>query len=541
MSTLIIGNKTTNLPGVYATIKSGIKNASAPTSYGNICIIDKGLGAGYMGGAGVAGEQLNGKSAIYEFSDISQFQAFCRGGAMWNLVKYLFLPGGNNNPSIKGTSKLFIIKAAATTSATCSLALSSTTVTIKTKDEGLCANGTLLSGNLTRGYSVKLNFDSFAGKYYLSFYIGTYKGIDSDTSLPYDGILEKDSAPALILNTETFSSVSELLLWAQQSKSFNAMFSISSAAAGTTPITTVEANLITGHRIFSGATETYNSTHYDNVFAHLPEIDNSIYLSLDSGTAGQSTYNAKLLYHIKNESRFDKLMIVGGGTSDSEFKDTNQASVATAQFYDTDSVVVVHGGFKEKVAGIAVPVTRNSLYTAALVAGRIAGLTPQTPVTFKKMNVVGLTHLLSKQEKEYGIKSGVLMIQDDPEIGFCVVQGINSLQRNEFIVNEDASTYDIAIKRIIMQLNKEIVIEAKKTFFGKEVGLNRGTATPEDIISWLTGFLESKVATSNQDNLIIRYEGIQVRVDSDTYFVDYSFVPNFPINKIVFTGTIISQ
>lgn len=542
MSTpLTIGNKTTNLPGVYSQIQSGIKNPVQATSYGNICIVDKGLGAGYMGGAGVAGNQLNGKNAIYEFTDIFQFQSFCRGGIMWNLAKYLFLPGGVNNFSIRGVSKLFVIKAAATTPATCTLSLSATTLTIKTRDEGLCANGTLVSGNLTKGYSVVLNLDTFSNKYFLSFYVGTYKGIDPDTSLPYDNVAASESTPQLVLNTGTFTSIAELMTWIRQSTAFNAMFSATTAAAGTTAVTTLEAAAIVGHQVFSGATETYSNTHYDNTFQHLVEIDNSLFLTLDSGADSQSAYNTKLLYHIVNDARFEKLMIVGAGSTSGEFKGASTASIETAQFYDTDSVIVVHGGFKERVPGAAGFITRNSLYTSALVAGRIAGLEPQTPITFKRMNMMGLTHLLAKQEKEYGLTNGLFMIQDDPEIGFCVVQGVNSLQRNTVLVNEDATSHDIAVKRIVMQLNKEIVINAKKVFFGKEVGLNRGTATPEDIISWLTGFLDSKVASSNQDNLIIRYEGIQVRVDSDTYFVDYRFVPNYPINKLVFTGTIISE
>lgn len=539
---IIVGGKKAILPGVYSTIKSGIKNPPLKNSYGGVCIIDTGAGAGWVGGAGVSGVTKQGISSVYTFNDLPSFKSFCRGGSYQKIAENIFSPSSGLNPLIKGASSISIIKAAATTQASLDLSLSATTLTIKTKDEGTVANGTVVSGNLTKGYGLKIFLNSLTSKYYFTFYVGSYRGIDPSTSLPYNGLTESQSTPEVLFNSGEFSNVAEFLSWANSSGVFSSVFSASSLAAGTTNITTQEVSAITGYQLFSGATETYSSTHYDTVLSQISDLDNTFFFASDHGSSVQSAYNTKLLYHIINDARFEKFMIVGAGSNVSDFKGVSTASIETASFYDSDRVIVVHGGYQEQISWSASLVTRNSTYLASLVLGRICGLEPQTPITFKSFSFIkGLTHSMSKAEKELALQKGVLTLVNDPEIGFCVLQGVNSLQKNSYLVNENSTSFDISIKRIVAQLNKDIVINAKLTFFSNETGLNRSTASPEDVSAWLNGFLQSKVATSNTDNLIIRYQNIQVNVDQDNYYVTYEFVPNFPINKIVFTGTIINN
>lgn len=539
---IIIGGKKAILPGVYSSIKSGIKNPALRNSYGGICIIDTGAGAGFIGGSGIAGALKQGVSSVYNFNNLESFRAFCRGGLYYQLAQNLFSPSGGLNPLIKGASSVQIIKAAATTQATLDLTLSGTTLTLKTKDEGTVANGVASSGILTKGFAVKLFTNTLTSKYYLTFYVGTYRGIDPLTSLPYNGLTDVQSPAEVLFNSGEFTTVAELLTWANGSGIFSGMFTISALTAGTTTITTNEANAITGYQLFAGATETYSSTHYDTVLAQIADLDNTFFLAPDSGTSDQSTYNTKLLYHIINDARFEKFMVVGAGSGNSDFRGVSTGSVETAVLYDSDRVIVVHGGYQEQVPWISGLINRTSLYAASLVLGRICGLEPQTPITFKSFSAIkGLTHNMSKAEKELALQKGVLCLINDPEIGFCVLQGVNSLQKNTYLVNENATSFDIAVKRITAQLNKEIIINAKLAFFGNETGLNRSTASQADVATWLTGFLQSKMATTTQDNLIIKYQNIQVQIDQDNYYVSYEFVPNFPINKIVFTGTIINN
>ena len=72
-TTFNFNGQTIIIPGSYSTIKSGMKNPPIELSFGNILVIDTGSGAGYGGGAGVAGQYSQGKDSIYEFDNIGCF------------------------------------------------------------------------------------------------------------------------------------------------------------------------------------------------------------------------------------------------------------------------------------------------------------------------------------------------------------------------------------------------------------------------------------------------------------------------------------
>ena len=101
-----IKGKITQIPGVYTRIKSGVKAQNALTSYGNACIIDTGLGAGFVGGAGISGVSRSGYGSVYEFSNLQDFRSMARGGVYWDLAEKLFNPAQGS----LGVSKLFLIK-----------------------------------------------------------------------------------------------------------------------------------------------------------------------------------------------------------------------------------------------------------------------------------------------------------------------------------------------------------------------------------------------------------------------------------------------
>lgn len=534
-----VGGKRVILPGVYATIISGVKNPPIASSYGAVCIIDTGQGAGFAGGSGIAGEQANGLNSVYVIDGIDQFRSLCRGGVYWKLAENLFFPAGINASNVRGASRVYFIKAAATTSASVALSLSATTLTIKSKSEGLAANGTLVSGNLSKGIAVRMFQNSLTNKYFFVFYIGNYRGIDPGTNLPYDGIADIAAIPDRILTSDEFTSVAEFLTWANSSGTFASLFTCSALAAGSAAITTLEAAAVASYQVFTGATETYSSTHYDTVLSQIAELDNSFFLAPDSGVDCQSAYNTKLQFHINNDARFEKIMVVGFGSTSGTFKGVSTASVESAAFFNSEKVVGVHGGYQEKTSTSPGLVTRNSFFTAALVLGRLAGLEPQVPITFKTFqNIKGLSHQLTKAERELALKAGITTLINDPELGFCVLQGVNTIQRNSFFVNDDSTSFDISLVRIKYQLNKEIIINLKITFFGKETGFNRNSASPDDIKSYLIGFLMTKYANINDDNLILRAENVQVRAENDIYFASYDFYPNSAVNKIIVTGTL---
>jgi hypothetical protein len=645
-TSIIINGRTVTRPGVYAVVKSGIKTPTLNASYGNVCIIDDGLGAFWGGGAGVNGTLASGIDAVYELTGLQQMRDFVKGGEFWNLAKPLFKPAGNGIP---GASRVFIVKAATTTPAQMAYTFDKGSMTIKTRDEGQNANGVLYGGQLSKGYGSKfVASPTNAGKYLLQFFVGTYKGIDPLNNAPYDNVSQANALPSQFMASPECSTVQELIDWCRSSNDFKDSFQLSASSitsntasaaafdctplaalvgkvinviiqdpvlgaitiASYTPVlndtativavalktainlygngysatnttgsltvtapasygatmntivlgfyydggsasatfsggTTVASTLIAGdvtsnagYKLATGGTETYGSADFTAAIEAIKEVDNTFFLATSYGVAGAiGANNTTIFDYLVNSSKYEKFMVVGAGYNKAQFAGSSDSSEAVAKHFDSDKVILVHGGAKSSSKqGFLM---RSSLYKAATVLGRLCGLTPQTPITFKSIDIDGEVHPLSDSEKEYALKVGVLTTQFDSELGYYVVQqGITSLQKNDNIVNEDASSFDIAIKRIEASLNKDICVNAKRVFFGKSAaGPNRTTVTEADIKAWLEGFLANKAT----EGLIVRGGNVSVTITDDTYFVNYEFVPNFPINKMVFTGTLLEK
>jgi hypothetical protein len=271
----------------------------------------------------------------------------------------------------------------------------------------------------------------------------------------------------------------------------------------------------------------------------------SFLLSDKYGDDAQDADNDTLLDHILDTANtsFEKMMFIGGGADNTKFTQTN-GSIPTAQHFDSDRVVVVHGGVK---VDSSITPTRlrewDSLYTTCLVLGRIAGLQPQVPGTFKILPISGVSHSLTNSEKAVGLQAGVLLVHYDTNLqqpSYCILQAVNSLQDNKNMINENGTTREISIRRIAAQLNTELVLNARKDLLGQEAGPNLNTLTNRTIIDWLITQLQSHTCTSTKDDLIIEFKNIAVTTDQDSKFVTYEFKPNSPVNKFFLTGFMIN-
>ena len=119
---------------------------------------------------------------------------------------------------------------------------------------------------------------------------------------------------------------------------------------------------------------------------------------------------------------------------------------------------------------------------------------------------------------------------------FVINEGLATIQNNTNMVNEDGTSCEIQIMRIAAQLNKEIFYNAKIQLFGGELKANRNTLSKLDVKNFVEGYLQRRCATDVVDNLILNYQSVTVEVVQDAYYVTYGFVPNFPVNKLFFTG-----
>jgi len=527
------------LPGVSSQVTSGVTNAPIDLDFGNVLILDTSATSTFGGGSGVSGQDTQGEDSVYTFNNITDFRNFVRGGEHYDLAEPLFRPFGSFN----GASNIIYVRALNTVAATRTLTFTGGggnggTLTIASKHEGLCGNGTVASDVLQVGLGVQMEASTIdPTRFVLKFYRGSFVGNDSN-GVPYNNISAADSQAELLATSSPFNTMAELRAWLDTDISFRNNFRVTTfTPAGTGAIDAADLTSNDDLVGFAGGTQTSDATSLNNAFETITELDYSFVLAPDSGAQYNSATNSAILSHLVNEARFEKVMIVGGGENNNDFVST---SIAAADFYDSDRVVVVHGGIEvsDPRSGTR---EKDAKYKASLVLGRILGIEPQTNPAFKGVNYVRDKAPLNRNQRVRALDAGVLTTNFDRDIGaFVITQGINTLQNNRNLVNEDGTSFSISLRRIAAQLNKGIEINAKIDLLGNQtVGANRATLSPTVVESWTKAYLQRQTATTTADNLIIRFQNITSTINQDAYFIQYQFEPNTEINKLFFTGVII--
>lgn len=529
--------KTIKIPGAYATIKSGQLNPPIALDYGTVLVIDTGSGSSWGGGAGIDGEFSSGEDSFYVFDNLRDFRDYIKGGLWWLLAEPLFKP---SKPGINGISNLIYVRAATTTSASIDYTFTGGgsnggQLTIKVKDEGVIGNGVLASNNnLAKGYAGIMEQGKVdPNKFILKFYVGTWRGTDPYNNTDYGDIADTNAAPKLLVESPEFDNIQTLIDWMNTDFTFKKYFSLaSSSVAGSGAVDSNDLATYAPYNVATGGTETYTSSLIDNILDIIKDKTYPFIFSDNFGTNAQSLINSKLLDHIEIDSKYQPELYVAAGDTEGDFA----FSKSTAAFFDSQNVTVVHGGVKK--------FTPNgeklypSIYKAAAVLGREAGLPPQVPITFKEIGIDGEQHSLTDKEVTQALDAGVVVTRLQGR-SFDIVKGINTLQENTFLVNNDGKTHSKQIRRIARQLNKEIVINAYQQILKDPNGVNRNSISEQDMVSWTQGFLRTKTATPTQDNLILGIGEVTVTRQQDGYYINYQFIPNSEISFLFFTGLII--
>jgi hypothetical protein len=282
----------------------------------------------------------------------------------------------------------------------------------------------------------------------------------------------------------------------------------------------------------NGVTD-YSPDSLDRVLEDIRELDNTFFLCDRFGDEAMGVQNNKIWNHIQRDAEMNKFMVVGAGLDETKFEESvPNSSIETAKYYNDHRVIVVHSGHKRANVVGGGSEKLSAFYHAANIVGRLGGLEPQTPLTFKGIKITNFNHQLGLRERERALQAGVIHNRLVPGIGNVVNQGINSLQRNTQLINPDGTSFEISIMRIAAQLNKELILNMRPLF----VGNNVGSASPADVKSFVEGYLLSRTAKTSQDNLIISFKNVSVRLIEDYYDIKYGFVPNGPINKLFVTG-----
>ena len=247
---------------------------------------------------------------------------------------------------------------------------------------------------LTRGYAAVMRAGTKdTSKFAIDFYRGGFKGTDENITIyqdgdPIDGVDESISTAIKIAQSDEFDNISDLIDWANDDYTFNQYFSVvSSTITGDGSVDSDDLTNNAGNNLFSGATETYSTSDMNDVLEAIANETYDFILAGDSNEDYASADNLKVLAYITNTASVKPDMYVGGGDTASEWS-SDTGSIAIAQFYDNEYTTVVHGGPKlaySKGAGFK---EYNSLFKAAMVMGREAGLPPQVPLDFKNIGII---------------------------------------------------------------------------------------------------------------------------------------------------------
>lgn len=536
------GNQKISIPGAYSRILSGISNPPLALDFGNTLIIDTGSGAAWGGGAGIAGTLEKNKDALYTFDNLASFRTFVGGGLWWDIAPLLFQPDG---PASPGVSSLTYVRAATTTPAEIAYIFGDQSgsdsdsefdggkLVIQVRAEGEAGNGKVTNSKLVEGYAGKLEkgvIDS--SKYVLKLYRTGFKGNDSNGT-SFNNIKAESAQPVLLAQSPEIDNVQELIDWANDDTSFNEFFKLKeSNVEGNGRIDDADQSTYADFEVASGGVESFSSSDLQDVLDAIEDINYDFILADEYNDNAKSSNNDSIVSFVANTAKIKPDVYIGGGNDDSEFEGSS-GSLGIAEYFDSQYVTIPHGGRKYSFRNGQGYVVRDSIYKAAQLLGREAGLEPEVPLTFKEISGIGEVHKLSDKQQRQALDGGVLAIRN---VGGTdeVLKGINSQQRNNFLVYEDGSTPSKQLRRIGRQINKEITFNARQRLLKQPNGPNRNTITPQDVQAFVEGYLNQAV----EDGLIIDFRNITVEIDGDAFRCEYQFIPSFEVSFAFFEGFI---
>lgn len=549
MATSVYFNgKMRTLPGVYSTITSGDNTATRSLDYGTVLLIDTGkYGANWGGGSGVNGKNRNGRDAVYEFEDLESFRDFVKGGMYWKAAEALFTPDPYNSEAV-GISRLLFARACTTTPAKMTFKLTGDTtgaqLVVNTLDEGLNANGVKTAGGeLKTGYALTAEKgEDDTSAVVLKFWRGTYTGDYTDpvtgVVLSYDELSESQVEPLLICQSPECTTMQELIDWANSDSNFGARFVLDASSKTGTAVMDA-SKLPVGYVLADGGTESYADTDLETLLREITNIDYNIVFTDLIGADSNGAKAKKVIAHRNTQAKFDKFVYVGAYDSKADYG----KSLAVAKSLNSAWCVAVHGGVGTASDAVTTRVRWwGVFYNLCQVIGRVSGKPPYVPVTNKTMGGDALQHVPTEKEMEQAIKAGLVVVYPNPYLQrFVVLQGVTTLQDNGVLFNKKGQSFSIQFMRIIAQLNKECVINAEIDLLGDENGVNINTLSKGALETWTVNFLQTRVATDLQDNLIQRFQNVVAQRVDDYYKVSYEVVLNNEVTKIFFTGFLLRK
>lgn len=520
-------------PGSYAATVYNPTSVVNVAEFGNVMIIDTGLSMNgsyeFAGGSGVHGELAQGLKSVYEFENYEDFLSFMGGGFVGNLAEKIFTPLTGS----AGAPKLYYARAATTKCATLTITISSgNSLVLKCKNEGIAGNGVKVGEVLKVGYGAQIVAGNTADTFKLQVYRGSYMGTD-DAGESFGAYSLDDAQPNLIAESDDFTTLQELYDWASSNRCMLSNFVVSMQGSGETELAAVEMALATG-----GTTQYLSGTEYNDILEAIDELDVTFFLCTNlnaaNGKGVDAATNGKLFTFLKQNAKFTEFMVVPGGQDDTDLLGESNSSQAIAKYFNSGQVVVVHGSpIVDRKDGNGTK-QLPTIYLAAAIIGLNAGMAAQTPLTFKRVGYQSFAYDLKKREREKALQAGILHVRNVSGY-WCVNQGVTTLQANKKTIADDGQSFELSVELIKAQLNKELILEGQTRFTGQTAA----QASPESVKNFTETKLDSLVASTGNDNLLISWQNVKVSANNGDYFITYDFVPNVPVNKTFFVGNIL--
>ena len=541
-TTVVFGNKICKLPGSYARVVSGVPRETPLSSYNNFLLIDAGFGNGFNSLKGIKTVGA-GKECVFALSE-EEANYYVKGGALEPVVNGLFHPADNK----PGISTLYLVKAAETTQAA-ALATGApavvslfggllTATSLKTVEHGSICNTYPASitsvDSLKKGFALVCKYDKDLGKAWVEVWEGSYRGTNGGGF--EIGERESNSAPVLVYRSKKCNTPEDLVAYLKNpAAGFANYFEVADLVKTASVFGASDVNELVK---VSGGSDTYITAASDlsSVLSYTVDSDYSCMMVAES--LGATTLLPVALDHITNDAKGIKMIIAAKA-------DKADSKLLAIENNSDALIVTANQGFNKNKISSTGFINHDALVTAAKVAGRIFGLSPEIPGTLKSIGFDGIVSEPSEPELEELLDAGVITPYYDADLGYFVIsQAVNSLQQNVELINDDCSTFSIQCKRILAQVVKNLVKQSKIDFWGSDREdkiANKSNLSEAYVKAWTETLLNKLTASNNktENNYLINFEVTKVEIVQDSIYVYISVTVNGEITKVFFLVTVL--
>lgn len=298
------------------------------------------------------------------------------------------------------------------------------------------------------------------------------------------------------------------------------------AGEGEQPPTNVAWTYLSG-----GTDGSMTTTLYDSALSAIRPENVQIVMPATESAA----YHAASMADCLDEGT--RMAVCGGTVGETVAQAKARAFSLNSQY----AVLCYPGVYKFKLDGSGTELL-SPMYTAALVAGVIAGSVVQEPPTMNKISCEGLESDLTKSEREDLINGGVLSIKRVEGLGYVIVQGVNTVQNNLNLWNvDDDTTPEISLFRIRTQMQREWDQAAYRQFVGQSSTGIRIQDAETFAKGTLDRWVEEGLIAADPTDPISKpaWQDLKVYKDGDAIMASYGYRSADPINFFLTTQRVI--